>query len=515
MDERTMQLRLGAAVLVSLVIVVIMLTFLGTKSTLFSSNYNIKIRLSDAPGVTENTPIYQNGILIGRVRKVVLEEDGVTVTANIFGGNTLYTDQLAHLSTTLLGDASLKIVRMPRELAAPKLFEEPRQMNPGEIMEGKVAFDPVVLIAKLQDRLSTAITDVSRAATQLETVAGSANEMIQENRQNVQNMIQTTSSLVTDSHSFIKEVSGFVNDDELQESIRTTIVRMPQMLEKMDATVDSMRLNMNSASERLNVTMTDFSARIDTSLGLADKALTNVLKITDPIASKTEIWLGNVDNILQNLDVFTESIVNKEGTVGRLLRDRTVYDRLNQTMDRVNYLTKQMEPILFNAQVFSEKIAQHPELLGVRGALFPNPGTSREVSPPRGMSLFSGGNGFLGMTASRNTEPIIYGGTATYDGAVAQPAPARSPAYTSEKTIVTPDEIMFPDIGESDSEFLNTLYDAGGNVEYVPVPAAKRTAPAEPGYTRTLKPASPIQPAGKNQPGLKPATHSGVNYQAR
>ena len=61
MDERTMQLRLGAAVLASLVIIGVLLLFLGAKSSFIRSNYVIYVKLADAPGVVENTPIYQSG----------------------------------------------------------------------------------------------------------------------------------------------------------------------------------------------------------------------------------------------------------------------------------------------------------------------------------------------------------------------------------------------------------------------------------------------------------------------
>ena len=75
------------------------------------------------------------------------------------------------------------------------------------------------------------------------------------------------------------------------------------------------------------------------------------------------------------------------------------------------------------------------------------------------------------------------------------------------ETILRNDEIMFPDTSGSDSDFLNTLYDSGGQVEYIPAPKASRaaTAPA------VLKPATTSAPSS----GLKPAAPTGANYQAR
>jgi phospholipid/cholesterol/gamma-HCH transport system substrate-binding protein len=43
-------------------------------------------------------------------------------------------------------------------------------------------------------------------------------------------------------------------------------------------------------------------------------------------------------------------------------------------MANVNELTRRLEPILNDARVFSDKIARHPEVLGVRGAIAPQSG---------------------------------------------------------------------------------------------------------------------------------------------
>lgn len=473
MDERTMQLRLGAAVLASLVIVVIMLTLLGSHKNLFSSSYNIYITLDDAPGVVEGTPIYESGILIGRVKRVDLRRDdektGVRITAGIDGKYTLYRNQECQLSSTLLGDASLRMVRIPHEPGTPPLPD--KKVEPGETIEGVIAFDPVVLVRKFQEKVAVAISDVSNAAAQLEKVAGSTNEMIQENRQNVKSMIQSTSDMIADSHAFVKDLSTLVGDEELQESFRTTIVRLPQTMDKMDATVDSLRTNINESTGRMNDTVEQLSGKVEHSLGLADKALANVLKITDPLATKTEIWLGNIDNILQNLDVFTDAMVDKDGTVGLLLRDRTAYDKLFQTMDRVNHLTQQLEPVLYNAQVFSEKIAQHPELLGVRGALFPNSGaTGKDVPPPRGVKNYGSTGSYGGLDFYNTTQAPGY-----------SPTSAQAPCAKTLKPAAPLSDDVFR---EGNYEIVSDTPVGGGAVNSQPAGGNVRLKPAVPSENR-------------------------------
>ncbi len=61
--------------------------------------------------------------------------------------------------------------------------------------------------------------------------------------------------------------------------------------------------------------------------------------------------------------------------MGRLIRDPDLYEKLDRTMGNVQQLTQDLRPIISDMRVFSDKIARHPEMLGVRGALERNAGT--------------------------------------------------------------------------------------------------------------------------------------------
>ncbi|MDO4570434.1 MAG: hypothetical protein Q4D38_08630 [Planctomycetia bacterium] len=391
MNERTMQLRLGIAVLASLVIIAILLTFLGSQKKFSSSGYTIYIQLADAPGVMENTPIYQSGILIGRVSKVDLVRDkGVLVTARIFHDHVLYTDQQCNLTTTLLGDASLRMVKTAPEEGKPPVVGEP--LDPGATIVGKIAFDPVAIAAKMQDRLSLAIDDVSRAASQLEQVASSTNLMVGENRETIQGILLNAQAITTDSRVIVRGLSEIM-DEDFRANIQQSVEALPITLRNIDETFVTMRTSVESAvgsmeqtTQNVNAKMEHVMERVDKTLDLTDSVLDNVNKITTPIASKTEIWVTNLDSILQNMDILMENVNNPNGTLSLLLRDRALYDQLSRTVEGFRSLPQQLEPILFNAQVFSEKIAQHPELLGVRGAMKSDSGGSRSIPWPKGIS---------------------------------------------------------------------------------------------------------------------------------
>jgi phospholipid/cholesterol/gamma-HCH transport system substrate-binding protein len=78
--------------------------------------------------------------------------------------------------------------------------------------------------------------------------------------------------------------------------------------------------------------------------------------------------------VLVQAATFTQALNESQGTLGKLVRDPQVYNDLSQAANNVNRLTQDLRPIIDDVRVFTDKIARHPEQLGVRGALDRGPG---------------------------------------------------------------------------------------------------------------------------------------------
>lgn len=51
------------------------------------------------------------------------------------------------------------------------------------------------------------------------------------------------------------------------------------------------------------------------------------------------------------------------------MHDRELYNRINRLVENVDGLTRDLKPVIHNVEVFSDKIARHPSVLGVGGAI--------------------------------------------------------------------------------------------------------------------------------------------------
>jgi phospholipid/cholesterol/gamma-HCH transport system substrate-binding protein len=87
------------------------------------------------------------------------------------------------------------------------------------------------------------------------------------------------------------------------------------------------------------------------------------------MVAQVDRTIGRLDETLGQAAQFTRALNESQGTLGKLVRDPKVYDDLSQAAANVNRLTRELRPIVDDVRVFTDKIARHPEQLGVRGAL--------------------------------------------------------------------------------------------------------------------------------------------------
>ena len=111
MTDRVMQFRVGVMVLATAIIAGILVVLFGDLPSLVQATYPLKMSFNDARGVAGGTPVRKNGILVGRVTSVMLDErGGVSVVADIDSYVPIYRDEVARISSTILGDAEIQLV---------------------------------------------------------------------------------------------------------------------------------------------------------------------------------------------------------------------------------------------------------------------------------------------------------------------------------------------------------------------------------------------------------------------
>jgi phospholipid/cholesterol/gamma-HCH transport system substrate-binding protein len=127
--------------------------------------------------------------------------------------------------------------------------------------------------------------------------------------------------------------------------------------------------------------------RVSDSVTQADQVISNLQQATKPMAERSNAIMTNLDEsayklnrTLTDVRELLHAVTQGDGTLRRLLFDPSLYNNLNDTVCMLARSMPRVDRILKDFEVFADKLARHPELLGVRGAVSPSAGLKEAPS---------------------------------------------------------------------------------------------------------------------------------------
>jgi phospholipid/cholesterol/gamma-HCH transport system substrate-binding protein len=76
----------------------------------------------------------------------------------------------------------------------------------------------------------------------------------------------------------------------------------------------------------------------------------------------------------------TRDIARSEGTLQKLITDPSLYNNLNDSAVMAQKILPRLDRILSDVEIFADKIARHPESLGIGGVFRPGSGLKEAPS---------------------------------------------------------------------------------------------------------------------------------------
>jgi len=397
MDDRVVKFRVGVMVLSTLIIAGILVLLFGDARSFAAGSYTIYVHFSDAPGVTDGTPVRKSGILIGRVTNVrFADQGGVVVEAKIDEKVKIYHSEVPQVTGSLLGgDVVIQFVqrdKLPAVRVPPAAVKPPESsdaarptevltadgevppagtkpapaglpdngvVQDGEYIEGTVAPNPFQIISNMEGDMSKAVGSLATAGDEVAKLAASFNRMFATNDDQIARIINKTELTLDTFQKALANVDDVIGNDEVRDNLKKTIAELPELLAETRGAMGTVKTTVESV----------------------DRNLRNLEGFTGPLSERGEQIVTNVDQAVARLDqllgdlsAFSRNLNRGEGSIGQLLRNPDLYQHLNAAAINIEQITRDLKPILADARVFSDKIARHPELLGVRGAIQKNPG---------------------------------------------------------------------------------------------------------------------------------------------
>src|SRR3984957_5021792 len=371
MTERQLQFRVGIFVSIALASIVGLIFEFGEIQTLLRPKYTVNIRFKSATGIAVSTPVRRNGVLIGSVTAVHFDDEngGLIVRASIKDGVHLWPDGRVRLVSSLLGDSAIELLPGKSKQA----------LKDGDTVEAEPAVDPLNVVARMEQNVALLIDSFQQTSHEWQAVGHNLNNLLQTNQGHLQTVVARAAEALTDvAHTMktvdqtLQDASRLIGDPQTQENLRKTMNALPVLADETQRTVAAVRAAVQKMDENLS----------------------NLNAVTAPLAKNGVTLATRIENTLANLEPrsgeltqFAKVITSPEGTIHKLAADPQIYVNLARSSENAALLLRNLDPVIRDMRIFSDKVARHPELLGVGGALRGSSGLKdppQEAESPRG-----------------------------------------------------------------------------------------------------------------------------------
>lgn len=199
-------------------------------------------------------------------------------------------------------------------------------------------------------------------------------------------MIQTNEKKVSETLDRLADSIRGLNSlfsEENQRYFRETIKNVRDGTQN----IDGIAKETESLLKETRITI----KQLADSLTKIDAVVFDMQKLTKPLAERGDSVFKNLDETTDKLnrmlgdlrDVFS-TVVRTDGTVQKLLTDPAIFNKIDEALTAVNRTIPRLDHILRDVEIFADRIARHPESLGVGGALRPSTGLKE---PPSGIRV--------------------------------------------------------------------------------------------------------------------------------
>ena len=301
---------------------------------------------------------------------VELVDKGVLLTLRIDAEYKLLKSEVCQIGTGSLitGDSVLEFVQT--EDVSPDLRQDKDYTT-----DGRVAKSPFQSLANVD--IESTINSIRDAGDEFKRLASKVNALLEENGQTITNVlgnIETTLATFNDTMVDLRSTLNAVASPQNQENLRQSLEAMPQIAAAAQDTLVQMNQTLAAFKEVANEAQTILVNVSELAEAMRGQEGQEVLQsIADT--------LTNVQRLSANLARMSDSIDSKEGTVGLLIHDRELYDRVNRTLQEFEKATQKIPAILADVRIITDKLARDPGQVGVRSLLDRRPPGSGQKFP--------------------------------------------------------------------------------------------------------------------------------------
>ncbi len=272
MSKFSKEIQIALVAVVGLVVLFFGLQFLkGLK--IFSSDSRYFVKFDNISGLSASSPVYANGYRVGVVENIIFDYEkrgDIVAVVGVDKQLRLPKGSFAEIASDLLGNIKLELNFGPDPTSL---------MAPGDTLTGG-------LQKGAMNRAAEMIPQIEKMLPKLDSILASVNTLLA--------------------------------DPALANSLHN---------------VDQITADFTRTTKELNLLTASLNKQMPEILQNANGVLANTNELTGNLNDlNIAATMGHVNNTLQNVEQMTAKLNSKEGTLGLLMRDPSLYWNLNSTM---------------------------------------------------------------------------------------------------------------------------------------------------------------------------------------
>lgn len=265
-------------------------------------------------------------------------------------------------------------------------------------------------VQSLSENVRREIPNVRRTIDEIGTTARSVNSFLEEldvfwrnNRDTTEDTLRNLNRASAQMANVLNQASNVLTNDNVRSINRTiknveaTSDRLPRLSQDLSdaaqqgqatlkqfnaTTVPQMNALLKSAND---TTLPQFNALLKRIEG----PLADIERVTRPLGERSERIARNVDEataqlnqVLGDVRALFRAIDRADGTLRKILTDPSLYNDVDTAVVMVTRILPRVDRILHDFEVFADKLARHPEAVGLGGVVRPGSGLKNPPTPP-------------------------------------------------------------------------------------------------------------------------------------
>lgn len=278
MKSLTKEVKIALVAIAGIVVLFFGMNFLKGIS-LFSNDSAYYVKFKEISGLSASNPIFVNGYQVGIVKSINFD--------------------YAHGGDILVAFSVDKNLRLPRgtqaEIESDFMGNVKMNLVLGQNMTDVLQYGDTIVGAMSQGLMSKAAT-----------------------------LIPAVEQMLPKLDSILASLNTLMADPALAQSLHN---------------VQNVTANLNTSTQQLNTLMAGLNKNVPTMMTKANGVLDNTTVLTQNLAAlDLQSTKAQVDETMANVQALTNKLNSNKGTLGMLMNDETLYDRLATTVQSADTL---------------------------------------------------------------------------------------------------------------------------------------------------------------------------------